>query len=193
MLDHAVAVLERGWPGIRILHAAPDLDHPAFTCFKDSDGWQVSIQSRGDLGSRMQEALADGIEKHGAAVVLGTDIPSLKGSILRKAWQLLEQGQPVVGPSQDGGFYLLGLNRLPEALFSGIEWGSAQVYSRLLLNASRCGLYFEPLATLSDCDYYEDLRWAADTEPTFSRALERAGFDMRLLDPGVATGRPRRS
>ena len=185
MLDHSAAVVERGWPGIRILHAAPDLDSPSFEYFRVSDVWETGIQSQGDLGSRMHEALADGIEKHGAAVVLGTDIPSIDGAILRRAWQLMESGRQVVGPSQDGGFYLLGLNRIPETLFAGINWGSARVYSRLVANAERCGLQLEPLATLSDCDYYEDLRWSADTVPTFAGSLKRAGFDMRLLEPSV--------
>jgi len=181
MLEHASIVVEHGWFGQKILNVTPDLSHRVFVRYQQGFKWQTRIQVQADLGERMREALHEGIEDAGAAVVLGTDIPDIDGEILREAFRALQAGQQVVGPSQDGGFYLLGMRDMPAGLFKGIEWGSAGVYARLMKNARELGVELQSLPTLSDCDYFEDLRLAAQTVPEFKNALERAGFDVGLL------------
>lgn len=160
LLLNAGRVVEQGWLGQCVLSAAPDLTHPAFEIYQNSAQWQTNIQPDTDLGGRMEQALQSGIENAGAAAVLGTDIPAITADILVQAHAALAQGRQVVGPSLDGGFYLLGLNRMPAQLFSDIQWGSADVYAQLLRNAAELNMILEPLPTLSDCDYYEDLEQA---------------------------------
>jgi rSAM/selenodomain-associated transferase 1 len=181
MLAHSSAVVERGWLGKRVLNVAPDLSHAAFLSYQQGMNWQIRVQVEADLGERMREVLLDGVESSGSAVVLGTDIPTLNTTILKDTFYALQAGQSVVGPSQDGGFYLLGLREVPMGLFNGIEWGSVQVYARLMKNARALGLNLQPLLTLSDCDYFEDLKLAVQTMPEFSVALRRAGFEMDVL------------
>ncbi|MCP4008298.1 MAG: DUF2064 domain-containing protein [Proteobacteria bacterium] len=181
MLEHTSSVVEHGWFGKKILNVTPDLSHCAFADYEQGFKWQTRVQVQAGLGERMREVLHQGIEDAGAAVVLGTDIPDIDTKILRETYRALQAGQQVVGPSQDGGFYLLGLRDMPAALFKGIEWGSAGVYVRLMKNARKLGLELQPLPTLSDCDYFEDLRLAAQTVPEFKDALERAGFDVGIL------------
>jgi rSAM/selenodomain-associated transferase 1 len=181
MLAHSSAVVERGWLGKRVLNVAPDLSHAAFLSYQQGMNWQTRVQVQADLGERMREVLLDGVESSGSAVVLGTDIPTLNTTILKDTFYALQAGQSVVGPSQDGGFYLLGLREVPMGLFNGIEWGSVQVYARLMKNARALGLNLQPLLTLSDCDYFEDLKLAVQTVPEFSVALRRAGFEMDVL------------
>jgi len=181
MLEHASLVVERGWPGQKVLNVAPNLSHKTFQSYQHKGKWQTRVQVQADLGERMQEVLLEGIKTKGSAAVLGTDIPSLDFAILKQAYQALQAGQSVVGPSQDGGFYLLGLCDMPAGLFDGIQWGGVDVYARLMKNAHELGLGLQPLPTLSDCDYFEDLRLAARTVPEFDEALRRACFDADLL------------
>jgi rSAM/selenodomain-associated transferase 1 len=181
MLEHTSAVVEHGWPGQKVLNVAPDLSHEIFLAYQQGYKWQTRVQVHEDLGERMREVLLEGINSTGSAAVLGTDIPSLDAAILKQAFQALQAGQSVVGPSQDGGFYLLGLCDMPAGLFEGIKWGGVDVYARLMKNAHELGLGLQPLPILSDCDYFEDLRLAAQTVPAFEGALRRAGFDADLL------------
>ena len=181
MLEHTSLVVEHGWSGQKVLNVAPDLSHKVFQLYQLERGWQTRVQVQADLGERMREALLEGIKSAGSAAVLGTDIPSLDAGILQQAFQALQAGQSVVGPSQDGGFYLLGLCDMPVELFEGIQWGGVDVYARLMRNSRKLGLDLQPLPTLSDCDYFEDLRLAARTVPEFEVALRRACFDTGVL------------
>lgn len=181
LLRQAVDTVEHGWFGQKILNVTPTVKHPSFAPCAQSFKWQMRRQSEADLGERMREALQEGIEAYGGAAVLGTDIPALTPPILRQAFQALQSGQQVVGPSQDGGFYLLGLHAMPPGLFQGIVWGSADVYARLMANAGELQIPLEVLPTLKDCDYFEDLQWAVRNVAGFRERLEQAGLELDVL------------
>lgn len=181
LLHQAVETVEHGWFGQKVLNVTPDTAHPAFTPYAQGFKWRMRLQPEADLGERMREALQEGIDQYGGAAVLGTDIPALTPAILRRAFQSLQAGQQVVGPSQDGGFYLLGMRQMPSALFDGITWGGNQVYARLMRNAREQQSPIQVLPTLTDCDYFEDLKWAARALPEFRKALGQAEFDLDLL------------
>ena len=163
LLSHSADIVERGWLGQCVMNVTPDLTHRAFDVYEQGLKWQTRVQLMADLGERMREALEEGIEACGAAVVLGTDIPAINAKLLHEVFRILQTGQAVIGPSKDGGFYLLGMRAMPDELFSGIRWGSAEVYTALLGNARRLGIKFQILPVLSDCDYFKDVRQAAQT------------------------------
>jgi rSAM/selenodomain-associated transferase 1 len=181
LLSHAASIVEHGWFGQCVMNVTPDLTHRAFDVYEQSFKWQTRVQVMADLGERMREALVEGIDGSGAAVVLGTDIPAIDPKLLHEVFRILQAGQPVIGPSEDGGFYLLGLRDMPDDLFSGIRWGSDEVYTTLMGNAWRLGIKFQIFPLLSDCDYFKDLRLAAQTVPDFKKALLQAGFNLELL------------
>lgn len=181
LLVHAIETVEKHWPGQCVLSAAPDLNHAAFSPVIQSKQWKTTVQPKVDLGERMRVALVQGVALAGQAAVLGTDIPSINRAILRCAHQSLAHGQQVVGPSADGGFYFLGLHDFPRHLFRGINWGTNEVFGKLMENAEDAGLKLQPLPLLSDCDYFADLQMAAADVPAFSRQLEQAGFDLAQL------------
>ena len=117
-------------------------------------------QITGDLGHRMQtafeEMFANGCE---ACCIIGSDAPDLPVSHLFEAYQLLET-QPVdvvLGPSMDGGYYLLGLRQLRAQLFTDIPWSSADVLERSLAAARDSGLTTALLPEWQDIDTAEDL------------------------------------
>jgi glycosyltransferase A (GT-A) superfamily protein (DUF2064 family) len=71
---------------------------------------------------------------------------------------MLDKHDAVIGPSEDGGYYLLGLTRFESGVFEGVEWSSEEVYKRTLGNFGRYDLSFGVLETLNDIDTVEDLK-----------------------------------
>ncbi len=124
---------------------------------------RCEVQVRGDLGDRLRAAFeATFARGHERVVVVGTDIPDLAADHVRRAGRLLERVPLVLGPCEDGGYYLIG-QRAPGAdLFSGIAWSTERVYRQTLERALAQGLAVGRLPTLYDVDTVEDLRrfWA---------------------------------
>lgn len=90
--------------------------------------FRVLPQTSGDLGHRMAAFFADRFRAGaGAVVLLGTDSPTLPITFIMQAFQELEKVDVVIGPSTDGGYYLVGCARLLPALFQGIRWSTSQV------------------------------------------------------------------
>lgn len=113
-------------------------------------------QGTGDLGERMQRAFDDHFRQGaGKVVVIGSDCPSNQAPNIQRAFSGLETAPCVVGPAEDGGYYLIGLRRPMLHLFSGMEWGCASVLKQTLarLGSTRVVL----LPTLSDVDTPESM------------------------------------
>jgi hypothetical protein len=92
-----------------------------------------------------------------SVVLIGTDCPDLNASLLAQAFQALKQHDLVLGPAEDGGYYLIGLRRLIPELFTGISWSTAEVLQQTQSIAQRLGLAVAYLPLLSDVDRPEDL------------------------------------
>lgn len=115
-------------------------------------------QGEGDLGKRMASAFERSFTAGmKGVVIIGTDCPDLDTQIMAEAFKFLETQDVVLGPAQDGGYYLIGLRRLIPELFVGINWGTSQVRQQTVEIADRLGLAiaFEPM--LNDIDRPEDL------------------------------------
>jgi rSAM/selenodomain-associated transferase 1 len=119
-------------------------------------------QCQGDLGTKMLDCFAHlrrmGFEK---IVLIGSDSPDVPLSHLQGAFERLAHSQLVVGPSDDGGFYLIGASAvLPDTLFESIVWSSAGVYERLRGNLGKMGKSFKcsALPSWRDVDEEGDLK-----------------------------------
>ena len=118
-------------------------------------------QNGSDLGERMKNAFKDAFERgFSKAVIIGSDIPDLKISILDMAFNSLHANDMVVGPSVDGGYYLIGFRHnsfLPE-VFKGISWGTDTVLKDTLkiLREKNYRAHFLP--EMRDVDTIEDLK-----------------------------------
>lgn len=115
-------------------------------------------QGGGDLGRRMlrslEEAFSQGSDR---VVVIGTDCPDLDGPLVREAFDLLAENDAVIGPAEDGGYYLIGLSRPVPELFDRLPWGTGRVLRRTLAVASGLGLRVAMLRRLQDVDRPADL------------------------------------
>ncbi|RAK69739.1 TIGR04282 family arsenosugar biosynthesis glycosyltransferase [Hymenobacter edaphi] len=116
-----------------------------------------------DLGQRMAHAFAAAFaEGARRTVVIGTDCPGLRTDLLATAFRHLHSHDVVLGPADDGGYYLLGLCQPQPALFEGIHWSTGSVLRDTLALAARAGLTVALLPTLHDVDTAEDWRrWQA--------------------------------
>lgn len=113
-------------------------------------------QGEGDLGERMQRAFDQGFASGvGRVVVMGTDCPALDEAVLEQAFSSLDQHDVVIGPADDGGYYLLGLKKPMPELFSQIPWGTAEVLNQTTERLPVGGYHL--LRVLSDIDEVADL------------------------------------
>jgi len=147
---------EKRWE--RILFITPESDSGYF----HRQGLRTRVQQGNDLGERMGNAFLEswklGMEK---VVLIGSDIPSLTQGDIAAAFEMLARVPAVIGPSEDGGFYLFGLTKkyLPQAkdLFClPIPWSTPEVLAEVEKKCRDCQLTLGYLPKKADIDTYED-------------------------------------
>jgi rSAM/selenodomain-associated transferase 1 len=140
------------------LHGAPRARHGFFLrCARDF-GAGLYAQRGGDLGQRMFNAIAAGLRRHRAVVLVGTDCPALEVRDLRRAARSLAGGcDAVIAPAEDGGYPLIGLRRASPRVFERIGWGGPDVFARTAEVLDGLGWRWRRLRTLWDVDRPEDL------------------------------------
>ena len=155
----AAAVAESQIPATVWLAEAPagggDLAQPR----PEWPGLPWRVQPAADsLGARMAQSFSEAFAAGaGRVVIIGTDCPGLSAELLRQAFDQLLRAEVVVGPADDGGYYLLGMNKLEPELFANKDWSTATVLPDTLADAARLGLRVAQLPTLHDVDSAQDL------------------------------------
>jgi len=127
-------------------------------------GVRLLAQSEGDLGTRLRDATARAFARGASRVaVVGTDAPGLARDTVLAALDALDGADVAIGPSEDGGYYLLALRRPRPELFAGIAWSTPSVAADTRARASAAGLVVHELPVLRDVDTLEDVRleWGA--------------------------------
>ena len=129
----------------------------------------IDIQGQGNLGTKMKrQFLKTHLQKNiynqirTPILLIGTDLPSISYIDLIQALEVLEEKEMVLGPSTDGGYWLIGLskkllNPLCTWPFSGINWGTNQVLSKTIELASLNQIDYQLLQTKNDLDNITDL------------------------------------
>ncbi|MCO5387646.1 MAG: TIGR04282 family arsenosugar biosynthesis glycosyltransferase [Desulfosporosinus sp.] len=117
------------------------------------------ISQEGDnLGERMSQAFRISLQDYKFTLMVGSDLPHLTVRLLQSAFEALEQHDVVLGPALDGGYYLIGLKQFIPDLFTGITWGSSEVFRQTIERVHSLGLSYRLLQTMQDLDTIEDLR-----------------------------------
>ena len=115
-------------------------------------------QGRGDVGTRMAQAFSQAFNQGKKRVVIvGSDCPGINEATVRTAFDLLDQFDLVLGPANDGGYYLIGLRQEKPQLFEDVPWGTAEVGASTLEIANRLGLRWVKVEPLDDVDREEDI------------------------------------
>jgi uncharacterized protein len=147
-------------------------------------GSLLYFPQRGDsLGAREANVFADLLEMGFSRVVLiGGDIPTLPLSHLQEAFSLLadSRNDVVLGPSEDGGYYLIGARALHPCLFENIAWSTATVLAETLAQARHHGLNVAQVPVWYDVDSEGDLRGLAE-ELALPTNGERAPLTRKFL------------
>ena len=121
-----------------------------------------------ELGARMENAFADifemGYEK---AVIIGSDMYDLSQSDLEEAFSRLETQDFVIGPAEDGGYYLLGMKQLNGSIFRNKNWGTKTVLKDTLKDLEKENV--AQLKERNDIDTYDDIK----DEPAFRQFIAK--------------------
>jgi len=142
----------------RFLACSPSADHVFFKILEERNDVRLIDQVGDDLGARMEHALAEMFRiGYQRAVIVGTDLPALPESVYEEAFSLLARHDLVLGPSLDGGYYLIGLSRTAPELFRHIPWSTPDVLSRTQTKAHALGLTAALLPQQRDIDTIDDV------------------------------------
>jgi rSAM/selenodomain-associated transferase 1 len=134
-------------------------------------------QPGGDLGERLETIVSQAFASSaGPVVVIGADSPSLPSEYLSQAMQILSDGaiDCVLGPADDGGFYLIGLRQISHGLFSYIAWSTSETGDQMRRNIDACGLRLHMLPLWYDVDMPEDLERLTEEIKSDAIVRERA-------------------
>jgi rSAM/selenodomain-associated transferase 1 len=117
-------------------------------------------QTDGDLGDRMSAAIDEhfALKPGQPLVVIGADAPDVDAGVIKSAKRALKEHPVVIGPSVDGGYYLIGLRAPVPELFQEIPWSSDKVFLRTLEKCRALGIRPDILQILRDVDTAADAR-----------------------------------
>ena len=120
-------------------------------------GWRLAPQGVGELGARLQAAFSQAFASgSNRVVVIGSDCPTVAASDIELAWNELDGHDVVIGPAQDGGYWLIGLRSSCPRLFEEISWSTPTVLVDTLKQAEAAGLKVKLLRQRSDIDSRAD-------------------------------------
>jgi len=165
--DIVHTVINLGVP-VFLYYAPSPSEYKSGVDFRDNKWWgldnylysQIMMfpQLGKDLGERMHKAALERIAEQGAVLFLGCDLPDLPVGILEEAAELLESSDVVLGPAEDGGYYLLGIKKATSFLFDNIPWGSSKVLAETLDRIHKNDLSVLFLERRRDIDNWKDIK-----------------------------------
>ncbi len=124
----------------------------------EKDAWSNEIyykkvQKGFDLGDRMKNAFQELFElNYNSICIIGSDCFELNSETINDAFKSLKNNDIVIGPTFDGGYYLLGMNKLHSHLFENIVWSTETVFEETIFKIEKNNLSKEILVKLNDVD-----------------------------------------
>jgi rSAM/selenodomain-associated transferase 1 len=124
--------------------------------------WQNSyktVQNGNDLGERMKNAFQDGFKDgYESIILIGSDLPNISSSIVKHGLDELNKKEIVFGPAEDGGYYLIGMNKPNNFIFENKPWSESMLLESTLNELKSKNITVSLLETLNDIDTFEDLK-----------------------------------
>ena len=120
-------------------------------------------QIAGNLGEKMNGAIANSLAAgYRKAAIIGSDLPTLDAARINLAFEKLDSSDAVFGPTDDGGYYLVGMRRAIPALFENIPWSTTSVFVKTMEVANSNHISVALLPQESDIDTFDEVRllWA---------------------------------
>ena len=133
----------------------------------DTNNFQKHQQVGEDLGIRMLHAFKNGFKAgYEKVMIIGSDLYDLTAETIENAFIALKDNEVVIGPAEDGGYYLLGMNSLEEKVFKNKNWGTETVRKNTLEELKDKKVFL--LEELNDVDVFEDI----EHHPAFQTFLK---------------------
>lgn len=152
--------------------------------------WDLKPQSEGDLGQRMQAFFEEQFGEFDLnsmhqppckIVVIGADCPLLGNDQLNQAFDELDNHDVVIGPSEDGGYYLIGMRGQCFPIFDNIAWSTESVLDSTLRKLADQGIGYQLLSTRRDVDEIQDLDSLMHELHTRHRRGDQDSMEQNLL------------
>lgn len=122
------------------------------------NGFNHELQHGDTLGDRMKHAFELLFNKsHEHIIIIGTDCPDISTEIVEEGFRQLGSNDIVIGPAEDGGYYLLGMNSYHASFFQDIHWSSEVVYNQTIGKIHANNLSYYTLPILADVDEEKDV------------------------------------
>ncbi len=165
--ERAVAVYEHLLAYTQQITGTPPLSGPAWKrivyygdFINPADGWdgyEKKEQTGVDLGERMLNAFAEQFAAGATrAVIIGSDCLQIKADHLEQAFSALDTADVVIGPATDGGYYLLGMNKLHASIFQNKPWSQPELLEQTIHDLTQNTLTYTLLEALTDIDEWDD-------------------------------------
>lgn len=139
-----------------------------------SCGFALTVQQGASLGERIEAALRRALGEGRTPVLIGSDVVSLTARDLLDAFQALRERDAVLGPTEGGGYALVGLGREIPRLFDEMPWGRDSLIAATRRRLQECGVRWTQLRTLWVVDEEPDLRRWLEGQPTGSTLAPEA-------------------
>ncbi|MDZ7691497.1 MAG: TIGR04282 family arsenosugar biosynthesis glycosyltransferase [Balneolaceae bacterium] len=135
----------------------------------DNTGAEKRTQQGENLGDRMKHAFKTVFaEGYNRAVIIGSDCAQLDSSIIQQAFENLESFHTVIGPSTDGGYYLLGMDSMYGELFEDMTWSTGHVFEDTIQTIKNKNLSCQRLQSLNDVDTIDDWKQVKSQFPNIN-------------------------
>ena len=129
---------------------------------RKNDIWDASIYQKhqqigDDLGERMHNAFKEGFNAgYDKVAIVGSDLFDITPKHIEDAFEKLDSNDAVIGPAEDGGYYLLATNKLYPEIFKNKDWGNSTVRASTLADLQKQNVFL--LDALNDVDFFEDIK-----------------------------------
>jgi rSAM/selenodomain-associated transferase 1 len=161
-------------PGLVVAYAeSKEYFEDAVECRMAYDRWRLLAQGKGNLGERLDKALADmAPQEDDLTVFIGMDAPHLPARLIVEAFERLVEARAVLGPCDDGGYYLVGVKgRWPTGILAPVGWSTPEAMADTAAAFERAGMDCAVLEPWYDVDDLAD--------------LGRLGEDLKEMDAGA--------
>ena len=153
LLDHTVTITKNLYAEKQVYYSEEIWEDDIW----DNKKFAKKLQSGDDLGARMANAFQEGFQnEYQKIIIIGSDMLDLSQEDLEAAFKALEKNDFVIGPAEDGGYYLLGMKKFMPELFKNKSWGTETVLKDTLADLENETTTL--LETKNDVDYYEGIK-----------------------------------
>lgn len=173
LIQKSVEKICSHWPGHIELSLWPDSKDNMLAELSSRWCIELSTQAHGNLGEKMQHAMHEKLSLGHNTLIMGADVPHCGREIFQTAYLALKAGKNVIGPTYDGGYYCIGVDKSDAAMFDQVRWGGDNVYRQTLASCAEAGICFDCiLPSLNDLDTFDDLKRISQQLPELRKFID---------------------